>query len=102
MLLERVVSACSYPQRVLLQKLYRLLQDEHLARLAMANVSSSQVQFVVERIILFIFQVDHEPIKRRLHTDKTARQYRKAMADIKWVRVIFVCSSVVVMVIGIW
>lgn len=38
-LLERVLSGCSYQQRVLLQELYRLLQNEHLARLVMANVS---------------------------------------------------------------
>lgn len=39
MLLERVVAGCSYQQRSLLQKLYKLLQNEHLARLVLTNVS---------------------------------------------------------------
>lgn len=39
MLLERVMTGCSYQQRTLLQKLYKLLQNEHLARLVLANVS---------------------------------------------------------------
>ena len=38
MLLDRVMTGCSYQQKTLLQKLYKLLQNEHLARLAMANV----------------------------------------------------------------
>ena len=38
LLLERVMSGCSYSQKSLLQKVYRLLQNEHLARLVMANV----------------------------------------------------------------
>ena len=41
-LLEKVLSSCSYPQRTLLQKLYRLLQSEHLARLVMTNVRKVQ------------------------------------------------------------
>ena len=39
MLLERVMSGCSYQQKNLLQKLYKVLQNEHLARLVLANVS---------------------------------------------------------------
>lgn len=38
LLLERVMSGCSYSQKSLLQKVYRLLQNEHLARLVMTNV----------------------------------------------------------------
>ena len=38
MLLERVMTGCTYQQRTLLQKLHKLLQNEHLARLVLANV----------------------------------------------------------------
>lgn len=39
LLVERVMSGCNFQQKTLLQKLYTLLQNEHLARLSMVNVS---------------------------------------------------------------
>lgn len=63
--LERVVAEAGYHQRILLSRLVRILEGDLLARLACSNTA-------------------HEPIKRRLNTDKAARQFRKALSDINW------------------
>ncbi len=59
MLLERVMTGCSYQQRTLLQKLHKLLQNEHLARLVLANVrrkterGKSEVEIVIIKSFIY-------------------------------------------------
>ena len=44
----------------------------------------------IESLVFFssLLKTSHEPIKRRLNTDKAARQFRKALADVNWVSVL--------------
>ena len=54
MLLERVMAGCSYQQRNLLQKLYKLLQNEHLSRLVLANVSRNEDEWMTDFMLGFL------------------------------------------------
>ena len=40
------------------------------------------------KIVILCFQGPHEPIRRRLNTNKAAARFRKVLAAIKWVSLV--------------
>ena len=64
-MIGRILSEYDYKQRALFKQLLAILEGENLARLAFSSGP-------------------HEPIKRRLNTDKAARKFRKVLASVKW------------------
>lgn len=85
--LALVLSDCDYKQQALLKQLVSILEADKFARLATTAVS------VEVRVVgappssqwSVISQCPHEPIKRRLNTNKAAARFRKTLAAVKWV-----------------
>ena len=83
--ISRTLSECDHRQHTLLKQLMAIMEGVKLARLACASVSFQAKLSKVSSNCVPFFKVPHEPIKRRLNTDRAARRFRKVLASVKWV-----------------